>query len=87
MWAICFIGKFELVLDCTKMKIIHPIPAQRKEPQNVASNALGDDKNAYISFMIDNTNWTPFPDDNILGLTDKNIINEYEAKGLAISMV
>lgn len=40
-------------------------------------------KNAYISFMIDNTNWTPFPDDNILGLTDKNIINEYEAKGLA----
>jgi cell filamentation protein len=33
--------------------------------------------------MIDNTNWTPFPDDNILGLTDKNIINEYEAKGLA----
>jgi cell filamentation protein len=33
--------------------------------------------------MKDNTSWTPFPDDNLLGLTDKNIINEYEAKGLA----
>lgn len=30
-----------------------------------------------------NTDWTPFPDDNLLGLTDKNTINEYEAKGLA----
>jgi cell filamentation protein len=32
--------------------------------------------------MIDNTNWTPFPDDNFLGLTDKNLLNEYEAKGI-----
>lgn len=29
------------------------------------------------------TNWTPFPDDNLLGLTDKNQINEMEAKGIA----
>ena len=29
------------------------------------------------------TNWTPFPDDNLLGLTDKNEINEIEAKGIA----
>jgi len=34
--------------------------------------------------MNDNqTNWTPFPDDNLLGLTDKNQINEVEAKGIA----
>ena len=32
--------------------------------------------------MNDNTNWTPFPDDNLLGLTDKNLLNEYEAKGI-----
>ncbi len=35
--------------------------------------------------MEDNTNWTPFPDDNLLEITDKNLINEYEAKGLAIA--
>ena len=33
--------------------------------------------------MDDNTNWTPSPDDNKLLLTDKNLINEYEAKGIA----
>ena len=33
--------------------------------------------------MTDNTNWTPFPDDNLLELTDKNLLNEYEAKGIA----
>ncbi len=33
--------------------------------------------------MTSNTNWTPFPDDNLLGLTDKNLLNEYEAKGIA----
>jgi cell filamentation protein len=32
--------------------------------------------------MENNTNWTPFPDDNLLGIVDKNILNEYEAKGL-----
>ncbi len=33
--------------------------------------------------MEDNqTNWTPFPDDNILGLNDKNHINEIEATGI-----
>lgn len=32
--------------------------------------------------MNDNTSWTPFPDDNLLGLTDKNLLNEYEAKGI-----
>jgi cell filamentation protein len=30
----------------------------------------------------DNTHFTPSPDDNKLGLTDRNSINEYEAKGL-----
>lgn len=33
--------------------------------------------------MDDNTNWTPSPDDNKLHLTDKNLINEFEAKGIA----
>ena len=33
--------------------------------------------------MDDNTNWTPSPDENKLELTDKNLINEYEAKGIA----
>lgn len=33
--------------------------------------------------MEDKTNWTPSPDENLLGLTDKNLINEYEAKGIA----
>lgn len=33
--------------------------------------------------MEDNTQWTPYPDDNLLGLTDKQLINEYEAKGIA----
>ena len=33
--------------------------------------------------MDDNTNWTPSSDDNKLGLTDKNLINEFEAKGIA----
>lgn len=33
--------------------------------------------------MENQTNWTPFPDDNLLGLTDKNQINEFEAAGIA----
>ncbi len=33
--------------------------------------------------MDDNTNWTPSPDDNKLHLTDKSLINQYEAKGIA----
>lgn len=33
--------------------------------------------------MENNTNWTPSSDDNKLNLIDKNIINEYEAKGIA----
>lgn len=33
--------------------------------------------------MENQTNWTPFPDDNLLGLTDKNQINEFEATGIA----
>lgn len=32
---------------------------------------------------MDNTYWTPLSDDNKLGLTDKDRINEYEAKGIA----
>jgi cell filamentation protein len=33
--------------------------------------------------MDSKTIWTPSPDENLLGLTDKNVINEYEAKGIA----
>lgn len=33
--------------------------------------------------MKDNTNWTPAPDENKLGLLDKNLINQFEAKGIA----
>jgi cell filamentation protein len=33
--------------------------------------------------MTDDKSWTPFPEDNKLGLTDKNLINEHEAKGIA----
>lgn len=33
--------------------------------------------------MGDNTGWTPSPEDNKLGLTDKNLINEHEASGIA----
>ncbi|MFB0947145.1 MAG: cell filamentation protein [Spirosomataceae bacterium] len=32
--------------------------------------------------MQDNTNWTPDSEENLLGLTDKNLINEHEATGL-----
>ncbi len=35
--------------------------------------------------MDSNTNWTPFPDDNLLGITDKNVLNEYEAQGIALA--
>ncbi len=41
-------------------------------------------KNRYLWKMEENnTNWTSFPDDNKLGLTSKEVINEYEAKGIA----
>lgn len=30
-----------------------------------------------------NTNWTPSSDENKWGLTDKDIINQFEAKGIA----
>ncbi|MGV3541500.1 MAG: hypothetical protein ACO1OQ_16910 [Rufibacter sp.] len=30
--------------------------------------------------MNDNTSWTPSSEDNLLGLTDKAAINEFEAK-------
>lgn len=33
--------------------------------------------------MDDNTSWTASPDENKLELTDKNLVNEYEAKGIA----
>lgn len=33
--------------------------------------------------MDSTTNWTPSPDENKLGITEKNLINEYEAKGIA----
>ncbi|MCC6691278.1 MAG: Fic family protein [Bacteroidia bacterium] len=37
--------------------------------------------------MDDNTSWTPSLDENKLGLTDKNHINEYEAKGIATAEI
>ncbi len=37
--------------------------------------------------MEDNTNWTPFADDNLLGLIDKNLINEYEANGIGTAEI
>ena len=33
--------------------------------------------------MEDNTNWTPSPEENLLGLTARNAINKLEAQGLA----
>ena len=35
--------------------------------------------------MSDNTGWTPSPEENKLSLTEKNLINEFEAKGIAAS--
>jgi len=35
--------------------------------------------------MQDNTNWTPSAENNILDLTDKDAINEQEAKGIALA--
>lgn len=35
--------------------------------------------------MQDNTSWTPSPEENLLNLTDKNAINEQEAKGIALA--
>lgn len=35
--------------------------------------------------MQDNTSWTPSVEDNLLNLTDKNAINEEEAKGIALA--
>ncbi len=35
--------------------------------------------------MPGNTNWTPSAEDNFLNLTDKNAINEQEAKGIALA--
>lgn len=37
----------------------------------------------YRSLMENNTSWTPSSEDNLLGISDKNIINEFEAKGIA----
>lgn len=35
--------------------------------------------------MQDSTNWTPSPEDNLLNLTNKAVINEEEAKGIALA--
>lgn len=35
--------------------------------------------------MDSNTNWTPFPDENLLGITDNDLLNEYEAKGVGLA--
>lgn len=35
--------------------------------------------------MQDNTNWTPSPEDNLLNLSNKDQINEQEAKGIALA--
>lgn len=37
--------------------------------------------------MEENTSWTTSPDDNKLGLIDKNLINEHEAKGIAAAEI
>jgi hypothetical protein len=34
--------------------------------------------------MDDKTSWTPGPEDNKLGFSDKNLINELEAKELRL---
>jgi cell filamentation protein len=33
--------------------------------------------------MEDSTYQTPSPEDNLLGLTDRDLINDYEAQGIA----
>lgn len=33
--------------------------------------------------MNNDTEWTPYPDDNLLGITDRDLLNQHEAKGLA----
>jgi cell filamentation protein len=38
---------------------------------------------SFFTSMANNTNWTPSAEDNLLNLTDKNAINEEEAKGIA----
>jgi cell filamentation protein len=35
--------------------------------------------------MAETTHWTPYPDDNKLGIIDKNLINEFEAKGITLA--
>lgn len=35
--------------------------------------------------MQDNTSWTPSPEENLLNLTNKDAINEQEAKGIALA--
>ncbi|MBX2902606.1 MAG: Fic family protein [Chitinophagales bacterium] len=45
--------------------------------------AAANNKKYTFEKMDNNTNWTPSPDENKLELTDKNLINEYEAKGIA----
>src|SRR4051812_37793582 len=35
--------------------------------------------------MQDNTSWTPSPEENLLHLTNKDAINEQEAKGIALA--
>lgn len=35
--------------------------------------------------MQDDTSWTPSAEDNLLNLTDNNLINEQEAKGIALA--
>ena len=35
--------------------------------------------------MLDTTSWTPSDDENKLGIVDKEIINEFEAKGIGLA--
>ena len=35
--------------------------------------------------MVDETSWTPNPEDNKLSLIDKDLINEFEAKGIVLA--
>ena len=40
MRAVWFIGKFELDLNCTKMKIIHPNPAHRNSRKTLVASGF-----------------------------------------------
>jgi len=48
MRAVWFIGKFKLLLNCTNYPNYSPKSRTPQQPQNVSSNALGDEKRQKI---------------------------------------